>query len=170
MPASHNRGLGTRLRHLLELLDGDVQASYAAAQLDGYRPRFTPVVRAIEALGPSTIKDIAAHAGVTHSAASQTIVQMQRAGWATANVGSDARTRLVSLSNRTAAALPQLREHWAATTSAADALDAELEHGLIQHVDAAIAALERRPFRERIAGLARPALSRQHRPARKRQP
>ena len=40
-------GLGTQLRHLIELLDGDVAQTYANAGLD-YRPRFTPVMRVLQ--------------------------------------------------------------------------------------------------------------------------
>ena len=76
-------GLGTLLRHLLELLDGDVQRAYDELGLD-YRPRYTPVVAALLDLGPSSIQDIARAAGITHSAASQTVAQMAevRAGLA----------------------------------------------------------------------------------------
>ena len=68
-------GLGTLLRHMLELLDGDVQRAYDELGLD-YRPRYTPVVAALLDLGPSSIQDIARAAGITHSAASQTVAQM----------------------------------------------------------------------------------------------
>lgn len=151
MATEREPGLGTRLRHLLELLDGDLQTVYEAANLAGYRPRFTPIVRALEALGPSSIKDIAAHAGITHSAASQTIAQMLKGTWATSAVGADARSRMIALGPATQRALPQLHLQWQATHQAAQGLDAELEHGLIRHLDAAIAALQAQPFRERIA-------------------
>ena len=39
-------GLGTQLRHLLELLDGAVEEAYALAGMR-YRPRYTPVMRAL---------------------------------------------------------------------------------------------------------------------------
>jgi len=65
------------MRHLLELLDGDVEKIYRAATLD-YRPRFTPVMRALRDHGALSIKEIAAYARVTHSAASQTVTAMKR--------------------------------------------------------------------------------------------
>ena len=83
-------GLGTRLRHVLDLLDGDVARVYADLGLADYRPRFSPVARAIAALGPSSIRDIARAIGVTHSAASQTVAQMPGAAWSR---WSRARTR-----------------------------------------------------------------------------
>ncbi len=59
-PTPPYRGLGTLLRHLLELLDGDVEQAYAELGLD-YRPRFTPVVRALLESEPRSIRDIANH-------------------------------------------------------------------------------------------------------------
>ena len=143
-------GLGTRLRHLLELLDGDVARVYVESGLPDYRPRYTPIVRALEALGPTSIKAIAEHAGISHSAASQTVAQMRRAGLLVTRIGSDARERHVAMSAKLDEQLPQLRAQWRATTAAGDALDAELSQALTAVVDEAIAALERKPFRQRI--------------------
>src|SRR3954471_22545335 len=77
-------GLGTRMRHVLEILEGDVAKFLADIGLDGYRPRYSPVVRALLARGPLAIRDLAAEMGVTHSAASQTVAQMSRAAGVTA--------------------------------------------------------------------------------------
>src|SRR5262249_36433404 len=65
--------LGTRLRHLLELLEGDVAQVYADLGLAGFRSRYTPIVRILATAGPSAIRDLALAIGVTHSAASQTV-------------------------------------------------------------------------------------------------
>ena len=82
---------------MLELLDGDVARVYADLGLTGYRPRFSPVVRALVALGPLSIRELAGAVGVTHSAASQTAAQMARAGLLTLQPGADARQRIASL-------------------------------------------------------------------------
>jgi hypothetical protein len=50
-----HRALGTLMRHvpeLLELLDGDVARIYADLGVPDYRPRYSPVVRALVTLGP----------------------------------------------------------------------------------------------------------------------
>jgi hypothetical protein len=47
--------LGTLPRHLVELLDGAVEARYVAAKLD-YRPCYTPVMRAPLELGSASIR------------------------------------------------------------------------------------------------------------------
>jgi DNA-binding MarR family transcriptional regulator len=141
--------LGTLLRHLIEHLDGAVEETYRRAGLD-YRPRYTPVVRALVALGPVSIRAISRRAGVTHSAASQTVSQMVRGGLAELRPGTDGRERIVALTPRAQAMLPALEGHWRAVNAAADQLDRDLSAPLSDVLVEAIAALERRPFGARI--------------------
>ena len=147
-------GLGTRLRHALDLMEADVARACADVGLAGYRPRFSPVMRALVDLGPSPIRTLAAAVGVTHSAASQTVAQMTRAGLVTLAKGADARERVVRLTDAGLAALPAIRAEWVATGAAAAQLDRELPYPLSDLVDALLAALDERPFRDRIAGVA----------------
>jgi len=148
-------GLGTRLRHVSELLDGDVASLYGDLGLADYRPRFSPLVRALVILGPSPIRDIARAIGVTHSAASQTVAQMTRADLIRLEPGDDARQRIVHLTDRARSLLPVIDAEWAATSAAAAGLDAELPVPLGEMLAAVLRAIERRPMRERIADAAR---------------
>jgi DNA-binding MarR family transcriptional regulator len=148
-------GLGTRLRHVLEVLDGDAAQVYADLGLADYRPRFSPVVRALVILGPSPIRDIARAIGVTHSAASQTVAQMTRSGLVRLEPGADARQRIVHLTERATSLLPVIDAEWTATGAAAAELDAELPVPLGDMLAAVLRAVERRPMRERIADAAR---------------
>ena len=147
------RTLGTLLRHLIELLDGAVEQAYRDAQLD-YRPRYTPVLRALIARGPASIKDVAAQAGLTHSAASQTVAQMHRVGLVQVQRGTDMRRQVVSLTARATAMIPTLEQIWHVVAEAARELDAELTYPISQIVEETIAALERRAFKDRIAAKA----------------
>ncbi|MDX6260976.1 MAG: hypothetical protein QOH84_2664 [Kribbellaceae bacterium] len=142
--------IGTRLRHLLELLDGDVAKVYVDAGLPEYRPRFSPVVRALVAEGPLSIRALAGAVGVTHSAASQTVAQLNRSGFVTLEPGQDARQRIVHLTGKTRSLLPTIEAEWQATTTALAELDAELSAPLTKILDEAVAAVERRSFRLRI--------------------
>lgn len=142
-------GLGTLLRHLLDLLDGDVQRAYDELGLD-YRPRYTPVVVALLDLGPSSIQDIARAAHITHSAASQTVAQMADKGLVQVKPGRDLRHRVVHVGAKLEPMLPALRRQWAAAAAAAAELDAELPVGLTEVATAAIDALERVPFKTRM--------------------
>ncbi|WP_433012553.1 MarR family winged helix-turn-helix transcriptional regulator [Kribbella sp. CA-294648] len=143
--------IGTRLRHVLELLDGDVAKVYQDLGLAEYRPRFSPVVRTLVAEGPLSIRALATAVGVTHSAASQTVAQLNRAGFVTLEPGTDARQRIVHLTDKTRELLPVIEAEWQATSAALAELDEELSVPLGQLLKEVVAAVERRPFHQRIA-------------------
>jgi DNA-binding MarR family transcriptional regulator len=144
--------IGTRLRHVLELLDGDVAKVYLELGLPEYRPRFSPIVRTLVAEGPLSIRELAKAVGVTHSAASQTVAQLAKAGFVSLEPGpTDARQRIVHLTDKTGELLPTIEAEWQATTAAMAELDAELSAPLGQILDEIVAAVERRPFHARIA-------------------
>lgn len=144
------QGLGTQLRHLIELLDGAVQNAYAEAGLD-YRPRYTPVMRALAGGKPCTVSQIAESAGISQPAATQTVTLMLKEGWLLAQSNpADARQKLLNLSEQGKRMLPQLQACWRATKAAADSLDADLPYPLSDTLSHAIAALEKHPFGERI--------------------
>lgn len=143
------QGLGTQLRHLIELLDGDVAQQYKDAGLD-YRPRYTPIMRALKQLETASIGQIAEAAGITQPAVTQTVGLMKKDGLVTVEPGEDGRQRLVRLSAHGKSVLPALETCWAATKAAADDLDAQLATPLSACLSEAIAALEAKPFLERI--------------------
>jgi DNA-binding MarR family transcriptional regulator len=147
-------GLGTQLRHVLDLMEADIASVLADLGLPGYRPRFSPVVRALVALGPMPIRELARAVSVTHSAASQTVAEMSKRGYVTLMPGRDARQRVVHLTELTRRALPAIQTEWDATSAAAAQLDAELPFPLSDLVPALAAALARKPFRERMADAA----------------
>lgn len=143
-------GLGTQLRHLIDLLDGAVGAAYEEAGLD-YRPRYTPVMRALMRDSPRTIGQIAEAAGITQPAATQTIALMLKAGLIASEPGAlDGRQKMIRLSEQGQALLPQLQKCWQATAAAAGSLDADLPYPLSDALANAIAALQQKSFGERI--------------------
>jgi DNA-binding MarR family transcriptional regulator len=143
--------VGTLLRHVFELLDGEVAKVYQDQGLPEYRPRFSPMIRALLAEGPLPVRDLAEAVGVTHSAASQTAAHMARAGLVTHTADpDDARRRLVSLTPKAHALLPQITAEWDATLAAMAELDAELSMPLAHLLTEVAEAVRRRPFRERI--------------------
>lgn len=144
------QGLGTQLRHLIELLDGAVQQSYADAGLE-YRPRYTPVMRALSQQPSATIGQLAELAGITQPAVTQTVALMKKEGLLlVAAGGEDGRQRVVRLSPQGEALLPSLQACWQATSRAADSLDAELAFPLSACLAQAIAVLGQRSFGDRI--------------------
>jgi MarR family transcriptional regulator, organic hydroperoxide resistance regulator len=143
-------GLGTQLRHLIELLDGAVEAAYVSAGVET-RPRYTPVFRALAEREPSTIGDIAAVAGITQPAATQTIALMIKDGLVSARPApDDARQRLVRLTKKGRDLFPKMQACWAATTLAAESLDRDAPLSLSEALAGATAALQTEPFEQRI--------------------
>jgi len=142
-------GLGTQLRHLVELLDDGVSRANDYPGLD-YRPRYTPVMKALAGGGALTIGQLADAARISQPAATQTVAVMAKEGLVEVAAGeADARQRVVALSAAGRALLPRLQRAWQATDRAAAALEAET--GLLTAVAATLAALDRRSFAERIA-------------------
>lgn len=144
--------LGTLLRHLLELLDGDVSESYSACGIENYKPRYTPVMRVLMNKGSVTIGEIAASAQLSQPAVSQTIKDMVKQDLIEIVTGLDARERKVCLTRKGALLLPRLKAHWQATVYAENSLNAELPIPLSDLLDTAISALERNRFQDRIQG------------------
>lgn len=141
--------LGTRLRLLLDLLDDGVIALYSELGLDGFRPRYTPILRHVAAEGPSSIRDLARAIDVTHSAASQTVAQLAKEDLVTLSPGADARRRIVHLTPKAEALLPAMAREWEATNAAVAELEAELPYPLSRLVDETLEALRRRPMPDR---------------------
>lgn len=137
------------MRHLIELLDGDVAQSYTDAGLD-YRPRYTPVMRVLQQHGAAPIGRIAETCGLTQPAVTQTVGLMKRKGLVDVSTGADGRQRLVSLTQSGQALLVDAAACWSATAAAADQLDAELVVPLSRCLAESIKALKSRSFAARI--------------------
>lgn len=144
--------LGTLLRSLVEQLDRDVEAAYLSEGLD-FRPRFTPVVRALDEAGPLRIKDIAEAAGLTHSATSQTVSELVAKGWLVLTPGTDARSRVVSFSASGLQRLPRVKAIWRTVALAAQSMNNDLPVALEDIARAALSALDRNPFAARISAM-----------------
>jgi DNA-binding MarR family transcriptional regulator len=79
---------------------------------------------------------------------------MERRGLLALRPGADARQRVVTLTARAKRLLPAINAEWEATDLASAALEVELPYPLSRLIDELGAALERRPFRRRIADAA----------------
>jgi DNA-binding MarR family transcriptional regulator len=135
---------------LLGSLDRDIADLYAEAGLADFRPRFTgPLIR-LGRRGPLTIQQLADLAEVTHSAMSQTVTAMRTAGFVESVVGTDGRTRMVVLTDRARSVVPFLEAEWRATEAALLELEAEVPYALSRAALDVGAALDVRPFAERL--------------------
>lgn len=142
-------GLGTRLRRLLNLLDGDVQGVYDELGIP-FRPRFFPIVQWLRQHDAVSVNDLAAFVGVSQPAITQTLGEMRKLDLVRSRPDSDRRLRLVQLSDKGRALAKELDPVWQAVEAAAADLDKDLPIGLADVLDGAIASLQRRPFAARI--------------------
>ena len=144
------RGLGTQLRHLVELLDGAVAEAYRREGIN-YRPRYFPVMRALEAHGPLSVTEIAQAAGITQPSATQTVALMVRDGLlASKQSEADSRRKVVEVTSYGNDLLPRLQACWDAVTAAAKSLDSDLPFPISELLDLAIKALAHNSFDSRI--------------------
>ena len=150
-PDPSEQGQWRPLRQLLDAMDADIARLYTERGITGVRPRFVgPLIR-LGRRGGMTIRQLTESLDVTHSAMSQTVAALQRAGLVTTAPGADARTREVVLTERARALLPFLEAEWRATEQVVAELEAEIPYALSQVVRDIEAALARRSFHDRIA-------------------
>jgi DNA-binding MarR family transcriptional regulator len=134
-------------------MDDEIARWYEAHGIAGVRPRFSMALIRLHHLGPMTIRALAREIDVTHSAMSQTVTAMRRDGLVEVAPGSDARTREVSLTPAGRALVPALEAEWRATERAIGEIEAEIPYALTQVIRDIEAALERRPFADRLDAL-----------------
>jgi len=151
MEKHHYSNMGTRVRHLIQLLDGDVAGSYTALGLDNYKPRYTSVFRALIQNKAMSIKQLTQLIKVSQPAITQTVNEMEKRQLITRLYAEDARERKITLTTEGLAMVPKLEMQWEATLAAENNLEKELKNSLIDTVNAAIDALTTVSFKQRMA-------------------
>ena len=136
---------------LLQQMDAEIERVYADAGFPRVRARFIlPLVR-LAHLGPMTIRELAAECEVSHSAMSQTVGAMRRAGLVDSSPDpADGRARRVTLTPAAGLVVTLGEAEWAATESAVAELEAETPYPITRVVDDLERALVDRPFGERV--------------------
>lgn len=141
-------GLGELLRHLGELVDRGSEERYRELGLD-YRPRYTPVLRALAA-GASTVTEIRNRSHLTQGAVSQTLGLLAEAGILERHDLPDRRKSDLRLTDAGRILLERVEDQWRAIFSAIDALEQEIDYPLRAALGAAVMALERHSFADRL--------------------
>ncbi len=131
-------------------MDQEIASLYDAAGAEKVRPRFVGPLLKLDRHGPMTIRELADRIEVTHSAMSQTVAGMRRAGLIEDAQTTDRRTRRIALSQRGRELLPLMQAEWRATEAAIREIEAEIPYPLTRAVEDVQAALSRRPFSERL--------------------
>ena len=117
-------GLGELLRYVGELVDQGAEEHYRDIGLQ-YRPRYTPVLRAMSA-GAETVTDITARSTLTQGAISQTVSLMLKDGILARHQLDDGRKTGLHLTRKGKDLLKRLEPHWAVTFLAIGDLEAEV--------------------------------------------
>lgn len=138
------------LRVLLDAMDTDIARVYAEAQIDGLKPNFVPELLRLHARGPMTITELAESVHRTHSALSQKVAAMCKAGLVRTVAGPDARSKKVMLTAKARRIVGRLAAEWRATEEAIAEIEAEIPYPLSQVVTDIEQALQRKSFHDRI--------------------
>ncbi|MBO0128260.1 MarR family transcriptional regulator [Agrobacterium tumefaciens] len=149
MTINHRPGLGELLRYVGELVDQGAAERYRALDID-YRPRYTPVLRALSA-GAVTVTDITTASSLTQGAISQTVSLMLKDGLVVRHALDDGRKSGLKLTERGLQLLQKLEPHWETTFRAIRDLEAEIGFPVLKILGGLATALERQGFADRLA-------------------
>ena len=148
-PTVHSRWRPLRL--LLDAMDDDIARVYADAHIDGLKPSFVMELIRLHINGPMTITELAESVRRTHSALSQKVAAMRKAGFVRTTTGPDARSKKITLTPRARHIVGRLAAEWRATEAAVAEIEAEIPYAMSQVVGDIEAALRRKSFHDRIA-------------------
>lgn len=148
-PTVHSRW--RPLRILLAALDDDIAQLYTDVHIEGLKPSFVMELIRLHIHGPMTITELAESVQRTHSALSQKVAAMRKAGFVTTTAGPDARSKKITLTPMASGIVGRLAAEWRATEAAVAELEAELPYPMTQVVTDIEAALRRTSFHDRIA-------------------
>lgn len=141
-------GLGELLRYVSDLVDSGSEKTYRDMAIT-YRPRFTPVLRAMAA-GAQTVTDITAQTFLTQGAISQSVTMMEKEGILHKVALEDGRKSRLQFTEQGDALVAELQPHWQTLFVAIEQLEKETGHPLLTILQDTARALENKGFDERI--------------------
>ena len=110
MNPKENPSLGELLRYVGELVELGAEEHYRAMSLN-YRPRYTPVLRALND-GAETVTEITTRSRLTQGAISQTIGLMETEGLILREALDDGRKSRIRLTPSGRKLIKKLEQHW----------------------------------------------------------
>lgn len=140
------------LRRLMQHVDDEISRVYDAMPgAEDVRPTWVHELLVLDARGPMAIRALADAVERTHSALSQKVAAMARAGLVETRAGRDGRTRQVHLTDRARELVGRMRAEWRATEETLAEIEAEAPYALSRAVRDLEAVLERKGFYERLS-------------------
>jgi DNA-binding MarR family transcriptional regulator len=137
------------MRLLQARMDRDIQQIYDEAKLDVH-PGYVMELLRLDAGGPMTIAELAASIERTHSAMSQKVAALQRAGLVRTTAGPDGRSKHVLLTRKAKRVVGRLAAEWSATGAVIAEIESEIGYPLDKVVTDVELALERTSFYDRL--------------------
>ena len=141
-------GLGELLRYVGELVDRGAGEVYESLGMS-YRPRYTPVLRAMNA-GAETVTEITSLTHVTQGAVSQAVGQMVADGLVVREQLPDGRKSGIRFTSSGRELVEELKPHWEATFAAVSELERETGFPIRRVLTDSATALEGEGFAARI--------------------
>ncbi len=138
------------LRLLVAGMDADIARIYGEAQIEGLKPSYVHELLRLNASGPMTITELAESVARTHSATSQKLAAMRRAGLVRTTPGADARSKNVVLTAKAKRIVDCLAAEWRATEATIAEIEAEIRYPLSAVVTDIEQALQRLSFYSRV--------------------
>lgn len=148
MTVAYIHGIGEMLRYLTELFDSGSEKTYPELTVH-YRPRYTPVMRAIVA-GATTVSEITSVTFLTQGAVSQTVSLMEKDGLLRREALPDARKNALRLTPLGRSVQRDLEVHWQSIFLAVDRLEKETGLPIMKTLEQTIKALDERSAEGRI--------------------
>jgi DNA-binding MarR family transcriptional regulator len=133
------------IKTILRSIDEDIHTLYREHAIP-VSPRFSMALMKLADDGPCTIKALAHHTGVTHSAMSQAVALLNKERVTSTREGQDRREKQVFLTPRGRALIPFLQAEWQATERAIQAFNSSLSHSLLALLREAQEKLAREPI------------------------
>jgi len=131
-------------------MDDEIARLYAQARIEGLKPNWVMELLRLHYSGPMTITELAESVQRTHSAMSQKVNAMRAAGWVATTTGTDARSKKVTLTAKSAEIIGQLAAEWRATEAAIMEIESELPFTVAEYVAAVEQARRKKSFHDRI--------------------
>ena len=139
-----------RYVQLLEArMNRDIQQIYDEAKLDVHAGYVVELVR-LDTGGPMTIAELAAAVERTHSAMSQKVAAMRRAGLVRTTAGRDGRSKHVLLTRKAKRVVGRMAAEWRATQAVIAEIESEIGYPMDKVVTDVELALERTSFHDRL--------------------
>jgi DNA-binding MarR family transcriptional regulator len=150
--------LGSRMKRLLERLNGDISRFYGLLGID-FKASWFSVLYLLGTQSPMSITGIAGRIGFTHPAVNKIVAQMSKAGLVVSSrYDMDKRKRLVDLTSKGKDIYRQLTPVWNIARGAVADLLSESGGGLLESIDKVEQSLDQRSLYRRMKEQSKPRL------------